>query len=72
MSSTEKALAAIEVVGLTGAIIAGILGNRTASLIMIGMLLLLWQLWITREIISLRGSSSKSAKLAEPSIVNIG
>ena len=60
MSTPEKGLAAIEIIGVAGAIVAGLLGERTASLIMIGLLLLVWQLWLTGEVVLLRRKSSAS------------
>lgn len=54
MSTIEILLAVIAIIDFVGAILAGLLGQDTASLVMIGLLPLLWVTWVTREVVLLR------------------
>jgi len=54
MRMSEKVFGALGVVSTIGAIISGFLGNRFASWVMLAMLLVLWQLWLTTEVLLLR------------------
>jgi hypothetical protein len=54
MRTIEKISAIVGILGFVGAIIAGFLGNQMASIVMLISVFLAWQLWITKEILSLR------------------
>ncbi len=64
MSTTERGLAILALIDFIGAIIAGILGAFVASIVMLGLLVLGWLIWLTKEVIDLRAkpSTPKSAK----------
>ena len=65
MSTVGKMLAAVAVIDFIGAIIAGFLGAKNAALIMIGLLLFFWLLWLTIEVVSIRSKLSLKSKETE-------
>jgi len=62
MRILDKFFVAIGAIGFAGAIVAGFLGQRVSSLVMLGLLFLIWQMWLTIEIIALRKTLASPAK----------
>lgn len=69
MSIPEKILAIVALIDFLGAIIAGLLGARNASFIMIGLLLLAWLLWLTNEVVNIRSTLSLRKEAVEPPLI---
>jgi len=58
MRTIDKFFTAVGGIGTAGAIVSGFLGQRVASLIMLASLFLVWQVWLTMEIIILRNAAA--------------
>lgn len=54
MRTIDKLFAAVGIIGTAGAIVAGFVGQRAGSVIMLALLVFVWQVWLTVEIVILR------------------
>jgi len=64
MRTLDKFFVAIGTIGTVGAIVAGFLGQRLSSLVMLGLFFMAWQIWLTIEVIALRKIGVSPAKQA--------
>lgn len=65
-STLETVLKILAAVDFVGAVVAGLLGQRTASLIMMGAAAVAWAIWVSVEIERLRRAVAKAQAAAEP------
>lgn len=58
MTALDKTFGAASVIGTAGAIVAGFAGQRVASVVMLAVVVLSWQAWLTVEVVALRKARS--------------